>query len=124
LKATGYPVAAAAARGQGCEAVRRLAGGRAAVFHDGTVAFAHALGDAERRAGARLWKRRRRVGKLLTLARLAKGSATFAGGLDYLAWKISRHAGVPVTIKPWQRRFPLLGALCLLPGLLARRVVR
>src|SRR3954468_10561907 len=45
VKATGYPAAAAVARDQGFEAVRRLAGGRAAVFHDGTVAFAHAVAD-------------------------------------------------------------------------------
>ena len=30
---------------QGFEAVERLAGGRAAVFHEGTVAFAHAVAD-------------------------------------------------------------------------------
>ena len=45
VKAAGYPAAAAAARAQGFEAVRRLAGGRAAVFHEGTVAFAHAVAD-------------------------------------------------------------------------------
>jgi hypothetical protein len=100
------------------------AGLAARVLRDGTVAFAHPLTPGERRAGERLWARRRREGKLLTLARLAKASATFAGGLDYLAWKINRHAGTAITIKPWQRRFPLLGALSLLPRLLARGAVR
>lgn len=70
------------------------------------------------------WKATQRRGKRLTLLRLAKASATFAGGLDYLAWKINRHAGTAMTIKPWQRRWPILGALTLLPRLLARGSVR
>ena len=32
-------------------------------------------------------------GKALSVLRLAKASATFAGGVDYIAWKINRHAG-------------------------------
>ena len=39
----GYEAAVEAARGQGFEAVLRLAGGRAAVFHEETVALAHAI---------------------------------------------------------------------------------
>ena len=70
------------------------------------------------------WARRRREGKLLSAARLAKAAFTFDGGLDYLAWKIERHAGVPVPVKPWQRRWPLIGGLVLLPRLLARGAVR
>lgn len=73
---------------------------------------------------ARQWRRRRIEGKLLSAARLIKASTTFDGGLDYLAWKITRHSGVIVTVAPWQRRFPLLGALVLLPRLLARGAVR
>jgi hypothetical protein len=70
------------------------------------------------------WAGTRRRGKLLTLARLAKASATYAGGLDYLAWKINRHAGAEITIRPWQRRWPIVGALSLLPRLLRRGQVR
>lgn len=70
------------------------------------------------------WRRLRRNGKLLTLVRLAKGSLTFAGGIDYLAWKVNRHAGTRIEIRPWQRRFPILGALILLPRLLARGAIR
>jgi hypothetical protein len=70
------------------------------------------------------WKRTQRRGKLLTAARLVKASATFAGGLDYLAWKINRHAGTAIAIRPWQRRWPLIGALTLLPRLLRRGAVR
>lgn len=70
------------------------------------------------------WRRLRRNGKLLTLVRLAKASLTFAGGIDYLAWKVNRHAGTRIEIRPWQRRFPILGALTLLPRLLARGAIR
>jgi len=70
------------------------------------------------------WVRRRIEGKLLTIARLAKASATYAGGVDYLAWKVNRHAGTELTVRPWQRRWPLLGALVLLPQLLVRGAVR
>lgn len=70
------------------------------------------------------WRRRRIEGKALTLLRLAKASATYAGGVDYLAWKINRHAGTEIQVKPWQRRWPLLGALVLLPRLILRGAVR
>lgn len=70
------------------------------------------------------WRRLRRTGKLMTLARLAKATLTFAGGVDYIAWKINRHAGAGIVIRPWQRRWPILGALILLPRLLRRGAVR
>ena len=72
----------------------------------------------------RWWRRMRRKGKMLTLLRLAKSSTTFAGGIDYLAWKINRHAGTNIEIKPWQRRWPLVAALILLPRLLKRGSIR
>lgn len=75
-------------------------------------------------AAARRWATLRRNGKLLTLARLAKASATYAGGIDYLAWKISRHSGQKVEIRPWQRRWPIVGALTLLPRLIAKGAIR
>jgi hypothetical protein len=71
-----------------------------------------------------LWPKRRRKGKILTLLRLAKASATFAGGIDYLAWKINRHAGTEIRVKPWQRRWPLVAALILLPRLWRRKAIR
>jgi len=70
------------------------------------------------------WARRRLEGKLLSVVRLAKASATFAGGVDYIAWKINRHAGTAIEIKPWQRRHPLLAAVTLLPRLLRSGAVR
>ena len=84
----------------------------------------HALGDALPRWTASDWRRLQRRGKLLSVARLAKASFTFAGGIDYLAWKINRHAGTRLSLKPWQRRWPLVAALTLLPRLLAQRAVR
>jgi hypothetical protein len=77
------------------------------------------------RMAARLgWTRRRIEGKLLTVVRLAKAAFTFAGGIDYLAWKINRHAGTQIAITPWQRRHPLLAALLLVPRLLRQGAVR
>jgi hypothetical protein len=70
------------------------------------------------------WRWRQRKGKALSVVRLAKASFTFAGGIDYLAWKISRHSGVPVAIKPWQRRWPLVAAFTLLPRLLRKGAIR
>jgi hypothetical protein len=70
------------------------------------------------------WARRRLEGKALSVLRLAKASATFAGGVDYIAWKINRHAGTQIVIKPWQRRWPLLAAISLLPRLLRSGAVR
>ncbi len=73
---------------------------------------------------ARRWRRFRRKGKAMSLIRLAKATTTFAGGVDYLAWKINRHAGTKLVVKPWQRRWPILGALTLLPRLWRRGVIR
>ncbi|HEY0595636.1 MAG TPA: hypothetical protein VGD20_07485, partial [Sphingopyxis sp.] len=70
------------------------------------------------------WTRRRLEGKLLSIARLAKASLTYAGGIDYLAWKINRHAGTKIEIKPWQRRWPLVAALTLVPRLMKSGAIR
>ena len=70
------------------------------------------------------WMRRRIEGKLLSIVRLAKASMTYAGGIDYLAWKINRHAGTKIEIKPWQRRWPLLAALTLVPRLMKSGAIR
>ena len=49
----GYAAAAEAAQSLGYAAVVRLAGGRAAVFHEGTLSIAHALPDPDPRPGIR-----------------------------------------------------------------------
>jgi len=77
-----------------------------------------------RKAILRRWRVLRYKGKTLSLLRLAKATTTYAGGVDYLAWKINRHAGTKIEVKPWQRRWPILGGLILLPRLLRRGAIR
>ncbi|MEQ7873976.1 hypothetical protein ABDK56_08205 [Sphingomonas sp. ASV193] len=70
------------------------------------------------------WAARRLQGKALSVIRLAKASATYAGGADYIAWKINRHAGTDIRLTDWQKRHPLLTALRLLPRLLRSGAIR
>jgi len=70
------------------------------------------------------WLRRRVEGKALSIIRLAKASATYAGGAEYIAWKINRHAGTNIELKPWQKRHPLLAAISLLPRLIGSGAIR
>jgi hypothetical protein len=69
---------------------------------------------ADRRQTLRWWRRRRRLGKALNVARLARATATFEGGMRYIAWKMERHTGIPVKVTPLRERFPLLAAPALL----------
>jgi hypothetical protein len=94
--------------------------------------FAAALGyprdegvtPAQQRDSEGSWRNAARRGKRANVLRLLKASYTFAGGIDYLAWKINRHAGTKIEVKPWQRRWPLVAGLILLPRLLRRGAVR
>ena len=70
------------------------------------------------------WRGKQRHGKLYSIARLGKASLTFVGGADYIAWKINRHAGTDIRLKPWHQRHPLLAAITLLPKLLKSGEVR
>ena len=88
------------------------------------AALAGRPAEATAAAAARRWFWRRLQGKGLSLLRLAKASWTFAGGADYLAWKISRHAGVPVEFSPWERRHPFLAAPFVLWRLARRGAIR
>jgi len=97
------------------------AAGLAATIADDRV---RVTGDLDRAGAGAAWQQRRRQGKALSAARLAKAAFTFDGGLDYLAWKIERHSGVPVPVRPWMRRLPVLGGLVLLPRLLRSGAVR
>ena len=83
-----------------------------------------AEGRAPDPARAARWPQLQRKGKALTILRLLKASGTFAGGIDYLAWKINRHAGTKIEVKPWQRRWPLVAGLILLPRLLKKGAIR
>jgi hypothetical protein len=70
------------------------------------------------------WRNTRRMGKLLSLLRLAKAALTFEGGADYAAWKIERHTGQKIAVTAWQRRHPLLAGLAMLPSLWRSRALR
>ncbi|MBI2718861.1 MAG: nucleotidyltransferase domain-containing protein [Rhizobiales bacterium] len=70
------------------------------------------------------WPRVRLMGKLWSVARLVKAAFTFAGGADYIAWKIERHSGQKIELTQWQRRHPILAGIVLLPQLLRRGAVR
>ncbi len=70
------------------------------------------------------WPGLKRRGKILTIARLAKAAFTYTGGIDYLAWKVNRHAGTKINVKPWQRKWPLVAAMFLVPKLLIKGAVR
>lgn len=54
------------------------------------------------------WRRRRVLGRILSVLRLAKAALTFTGSVDYAAWKIGRHTGVEIEVTPRLRRYPLL----------------
>jgi len=82
------------------------------------------VGRSGEAGAARWWRRMQRWGKIYSVLRLAKASLTFAGGAEYIAWKINRHAGTAIVLKPWQRRHPLLAAITLLPRLLKSGAIR
>ena len=58
--------------------------------------------------GKMAWGLRRIQGKLLSITRLCKALFTFEGGLDYIAWKLTRHSGQDITIPDKVRRAPLI----------------
>lgn len=68
------------------------------------------IGFAARALAKRRFRARQRTGKLISIARLVKGTLTFSGGIDYLLWKIERHSGVAVELTEWQRKHPVLAA--------------
>jgi hypothetical protein len=70
------------------------------------------------------WLLRRLQGKFLSLFRLMKAAFTFQGGVDYLAWKLERHTGVPIEVTPKLRRHPLIYGWGLLWRLYRRGVFR
>lgn len=95
----------------------------AAALAEGLVDPSAQVSPADTVAAAQRWRRLQRRGKWLSIIRLIKASFTFAGGIEYLAWKINRHAGTQIVLRPWQRRHPLIAAIVLLPRLLASRAV-
>lgn len=73
----GYPLAVRAAQQQGFGSVERLAGGRAAVFHRGTLAFAWATPEDDSRLGVR--DRFRQIATMTQAALAATGVETNIG---------------------------------------------
>lgn len=73
-----------------------------------------ALPEPRRRAVLKNWRRQRRWGKPLNIARLLRATRTFEGAGRYGAWKIERHTGVRIEVTPWKQRHPILAA----PGVL------
>ena len=63
-------------------------------------------------------------GKALFDTTASQGQRDLRRGPDYIIWKINRHAGTDFQLKPWQRRWPLLAAISLLPRLLRSGAVR
>ena len=63
-----------------------------------------------RRRAERKWRRRRVLGKTLSVLRLVKSAFTFEDGATYLIWKIERHSGVRFELTPWQKRHPILAS--------------
>ena len=57
------------------------------------------------------WWLRRINGKVVSILRLIKAAITFEGGIDYVAWKIKRHSGVELDVKPWMRKYPIIAGL-------------
>ena len=82
------------------------------------------VGEISRPQAQRWWRGKQRHGKLYSVGRLAKASLTFTNGADYIAWKINRHAGTEIKLRPWQQRHPLLAAISLLPKLIRSGAVR
>ncbi|RJY09507.1 hypothetical protein [Aurantiacibacter aquimixticola] len=68
------------------------------------------LSKVECRETLRWWRRRRRLGKPLNIARLLRATRTFDGAGRYAAWKVQRHTGVEVEVTPWRERHPVLAA--------------
>jgi hypothetical protein len=66
------------------------------------------IAKRKRRVNHLAWKLRAWQGKLLSVLRLLKATATFEGGVDYILWKIERHSGVTVQVEPRLKQHPFL----------------
>jgi predicted nucleotidyltransferase len=74
----------------------------------GETIFRSSASSWQTRLAGLSWSIRKVTGKLMSPARWLKALATFEGGLDYAAWKLERHSGVPVQIPDRVRRRPWL----------------
>lgn len=87
---------------------------------DAGLQYAATVPAGARRRARLAWRLRAAHGKLRALLRLVKAFFTFAGGLDYLAWKLARHSGQPVVIPDKVRRRPLVYGWAFFWGLYRR----
>lgn len=104
--------------------VPRLGGLLQVAERGGALVYHSHAAPRARRVAPMLWAVRRGQGKALSVARLVKGLFTFEGGLDYLAWKLSRHSGQEVVIPDKVRRRPLIHIWGFMRHLHARGVFR
>ena len=84
------------------------AGGIAFADEDGTLS--PALPDADRARLLTTWRKRRRWGRPLNVARLVRAAWTFEGAGAYGAWKVERHTGIAVPMTPFRAKHPILAA--------------
>lgn len=82
------------------------------------------IAQRQRRFSAIAWSLRRVQGKILSVLRLVKACFTFAGAIDYAAWKLERHTGEKINVTPRLRRYPLIFGWGILWRLLIRRRLR
>ena len=75
---------------------------------DASPRYSLNIAAGKRQASRLAWKLRSWQGKLLSILRLLKATATFEGGVDYILWKIERHSGVTVHVEPRLKKYPLL----------------
>lgn len=85
-------------------------------FADDAGVLCPSLAVETRRALLRAWRRRRRAGKPINVARLVRAAFTFEGAAQYGLWKVERHTGIAVPLTPWREKHPILAA----PGIFWR----
>lgn len=88
------------------------------------VRYRAELSQATRNLARFTWALRRIQGKFLSIARLIKATMTFAGGVDYIVWKIERHSGVKIEVSPFLRKHPVLAMFVLARKLFQRGAVK
>ena len=93
VSAPGFRAAVHAAQAQGFAGVRRLAGGRAAVFHEATLAFSWTIPDADPIPGTH--RRFRELAEIMLAALISLGIDARIGGVagEYCPGEYSVNAG-------------------------------
>ena len=86
----------------------QIVGQDADYFRDITAAMPAQTARRSPARERRRWLLRRLVGKSGSMLRLIKGWYTFAGGLDYIVWKLERHSGRHIEVPERVRRRPVL----------------